>query len=444
MKTSGVSIGGTLRRRRATAASPTTSRDTWRRTRRPGLPIFALTLQNEPHHEPDDYPGMRLTPEQAGRVRGDTSGPAFARNGVRTQILDWDHNWDEPDSPQAVLADSAARQYVAGVAWHCYAGDVAAQSRFTTPTLTRTLYFTECSGGEWAPVWGDNLKWITRTLIIGSTRGWARGVLLWNLALDEIARSPPRRLRQLPWRRHGRLRTGAVSHNVEYYALGHAAIRHVRRPAGRVQHLRRRRRDVAFENPDGSIALLAFNAGAAPRTFKVHWRGSVQLHPAGRAVATFVWSGDGSSELPGGELDPQATYAIESVHSGNVLDVTDASNASGASVQQWDDFASANQRWRFESTGNGYWRIVSVASGKVLEVAEASTENGAPIRQWAYRGRAEQQWSVASLSDGTYSIINRLSGKALDVRDVSTDNGARIQQWDYFGSANQRWVLTPD
>jgi glucosylceramidase len=27
-----------------------------------GVPIFALTLQNEPHFEPGDYPGMRMPP----------------------------------------------------------------------------------------------------------------------------------------------------------------------------------------------------------------------------------------------------------------------------------------------------------------------------------------------------------------------------------------------
>ena len=33
--------------------------------------------------------------------------------------------------------------------------------------------------------WADSLRWFTRELIIGSTRGWSRGIVLWNLALDE-------------------------------------------------------------------------------------------------------------------------------------------------------------------------------------------------------------------------------------------------------------------
>src|SRR6185503_1344621 len=93
-----------------------------------GVPIFAITVQNEPHFEPDNYPGMRLTPAQRADVLKHNLGPLFERNAIRTQILDWDHNWDEPNSPLAVLADSGARKYVSGIAWHCYAGDVSAQT----------------------------------------------------------------------------------------------------------------------------------------------------------------------------------------------------------------------------------------------------------------------------------------------------------------------------
>jgi hypothetical protein len=89
-----------------------------------GIPIYALTPQNEPHFDTPNYPGMLAS----------------------TRILEWDHNWDRPQEPLQVLGNPPAAGYVAGVAWHCYAGNVAAQ-----------------------------------------TRAWARGVLLWNLALDQSA-----------------------------------------------------------------------------------------------------------------------------------------------------------------------------------------------------------------------------------------------------------------
>ena len=60
-------------------------------------------------------------------------------------------------------------------------GDVAAQTKVHDAYPAVDTYFTECSGGDWSPAFADNLVWNVRTLIIGATRNWARGVLLWNV-----------------------------------------------------------------------------------------------------------------------------------------------------------------------------------------------------------------------------------------------------------------------
>ena len=138
-------------------------------------PRTALRAGELPGHAPNAGPASG--PHRKSRR------PLFDRAGVATRILDWDRHWDEPESPLAVLGDSGARRYVAGVAWHCYNGDVVAQTPVHDAYPEKEVYFTECSGGQWAPNWADNLVWYTRTLVIGSTRGWAKGVLLWNLAL---------------------------------------------------------------------------------------------------------------------------------------------------------------------------------------------------------------------------------------------------------------------
>jgi glucosylceramidase len=80
------------------------------------VPIYAITVQNEPHYEPADYPGMRLEPPARAQFVGGYLGPLLARSGIPTLILDWDHNWDQPQSPLQVLADSVAPRYIAGVA----------------------------------------------------------------------------------------------------------------------------------------------------------------------------------------------------------------------------------------------------------------------------------------------------------------------------------------
>jgi glucosylceramidase len=258
-----------------------------------GVPIFAVTLQNEPAYEPTNYPGMRLDPSARAQLIGKHLGPLFAKTDIQAMILDWDHNWDLPSSPLAVLADSSARRYVDGVAWHCYGGDVGAQDSVHAAYPAKDAYFTECSGGGWAPVFADNLKFFVGKLIIGSARGWAKGIALWNLALDENA-GP-----------HlggcGNCRgvitinsvTGVVTRNVEYYALGHAS-KFVRPGAHRIASTTNvgGLQSVAFKNADdGSKVLIVLNTAPAEVSFAVHFGGRsiVYALPAG-AVATIRWS----------------------------------------------------------------------------------------------------------------------------------------------------------
>ncbi|MDS0477769.1 RICIN domain-containing protein [Natrinema sp. 1APR25-10V2] len=62
-------------------------------------------------------------------------------------------------------------------------------------------------------------------------------------------------------------------------------------------------------------------------------------------------SGDDGSGDDGSASGPIATgtYEIVNVHSGQLLEVANASTADGANVMQWPDTGGANQRWTFES-----------------------------------------------------------------------------------------------
>jgi glucosylceramidase len=258
-----------------------------------GVPIYAISLQNEPNYEPANYPGMRLDAAARARVIGNHLGPRFASAGVRALIWDWDHNWDLPQQPLDVLADTSARKYVQGVAWHCYAGDVSAQSTVHDAHPDKDAYFSECSGGEWSPKFDENLKWFVSTLIIGATRNWARGVLLWNLALDEN------------YGPHlggcGNCRgvvtinsaTGAYTRNVEYYALAHAS-KFVRPGASRIASVGGDKNllTVAFRNADdNSKVLIVLNGADHEQTLSVRSRGSTFSYvlPA-VSVVTFTWN----------------------------------------------------------------------------------------------------------------------------------------------------------
>jgi glucosylceramidase len=258
-----------------------------------GVPVFAVTMQNEPAFEPDNYPGMRLDPPARAEVIGKHVGPLFEQSGINTLILDWDHNWDLPSSPLAVLADDPARKYVSGVAWHCYAGDVGAQNQVHAAYPTIDAYFTECSGGGWATVFADNLKYFVGTLIIGSTRDWAKAVALWNLALDENDGPHLGGCGNCRGVITINSATGFVTRNVEYYALAHAS-EFVRPGAHRIASSSDvgGLQTVAFKNADdGTKVLIVLNTAPGEVSFAVRSAGKIILYALpGGAVATFRWS----------------------------------------------------------------------------------------------------------------------------------------------------------
>ncbi|MCG2586763.1 glycoside hydrolase family 30 beta sandwich domain-containing protein [Massilia sp. TS11] len=256
-----------------------------------GVPISAITVQNEPHFEPQDYPGMRINAPDRARLIGEHIGPLLAARSPAVRIYDWDHNWNEPESPLTVLADARAARYVTGVAWHCYAGAVEAQARVRDAYPDKEVLFTECSGGEWAPDWADALLWNTRQLVVGASRNWARGVLMWNLALDEKYGPHLGGCGDCRGVVTINSSSGAVTRNAEYYALAHASrflqagARRVASSGGPFEQA-----SVAFRNPDGSLVLVVVNVDSRAQALAVREGGrDFGFTVPARSVATLRW-----------------------------------------------------------------------------------------------------------------------------------------------------------
>ncbi len=293
MKTTDSLVKGTLREDRRAAFAEYLSRYVQAMHDR-GIPLFALTLQNEPHFEPKDYPGMRLHDDDRRALLAHFVGPLFARRHPEVRLLEWDHNWNRPEEPLAVLADPQAAAFVAGVAWHCYEGHVEAQSRVHEAHPEQEAYLTECSGGGWEKRHADPFVDFVRVLFIGATRHWARGVLLWNLALDETSGPHLGGCHDCRGVVTIDSRTGAVTRNPEYYALAHFS-RWVRPGAHRVDSSDGDDGldNVAFRNVDDSLVLVVANSSARSREFTVG-AGTCAFADSlpSRSVATYVWPAD--------------------------------------------------------------------------------------------------------------------------------------------------------
>ena len=291
MKTTGSMIGGTLREDAYAPFAEYLVRYVEAYAAE-GVPIFALTVQNEPGFAPENYPGMKLPASARAKLIGTHLGPLLARRAPTTAILDWDHNWDHAEEPLAVFDDPLARRYVAGVAWHCYAGNVRAQAPVHDAHPDKDAYLTECSGGDWKPMRDDGLLTIVRRLIIGSTRGWSKGVLLWNLALNENHGPHAGGCNDCRGLVTIDSSSGNYVRTVDYVALAHAS-RFVRPGAQRVESSNGGSDidNVVFRNvDDGSRVMIVTNAAAGPRRFVARDAGrAFSYEMPGRSVATFVW-----------------------------------------------------------------------------------------------------------------------------------------------------------
>lgn len=107
-----------------------------------GIPIDAITIQNEPLHPGNNPSLLMLATEQATLIKNHL-GPAFRQAKIDTKILLYDHNADHPDYPLTILNDPDARQYVDGSAFHLYAGPITALSDVHKAYPGKNIYFTE-------------------------------------------------------------------------------------------------------------------------------------------------------------------------------------------------------------------------------------------------------------------------------------------------------------
>jgi hypothetical protein len=131
------------------------------------------------------------------------------------------------------------------------------------------------------------------------------------------------------------------------------------------------------------------------------------------------------------------TSELKAVHSNKCVDVSKASLANGARIQQWRCAGVDQQRWRLKDVGGGQHELIGVGSGKCIQVKGSSQNNGASIEQWDCSGAPNQLWNLVSKGSGQYQIRSVSSGKCLDVPGSSLDNAIPLQQYTCGSGKNQ-------
>jgi len=386
-----------------------------------GIPVNYVTVQNEPLFIPGGYPGMGMPATVQASFIKNYLGPAFAASNIKTKILAYDHNWDVINYPETVLADADSAQFVSGVAWHWYGGDVSAQTIVHDEYPNKDAFITEASGGSWQSGDANAFRAVLDNLIINGSRNWARGVVLWNMALD-INNGPT----------NGGCGTcrgvvtidqnsGNVTYNVDYYALGHAS-KFLKPGAYRIgsNTFGSNIENVAFKNPDGSKVLIAYNAGSLQSTFNVLWGNesfSYTLNPG--AAVTFSWSG---SPARTSQLQSRNGWVATASSSGSGL--TPANALDGNALTYW-------------STGQPQ------TSGQSFQVDLGSARSFSRIVMDSAAGEFPRGYEVYVSNDGTNwgRPIGRGAGTSQSIAVNFPSQVARYIKVVQTGNAPNSWSL---
>ncbi|MFD7153260.1 discoidin domain-containing protein [Kribbella sp. NPDC059898] len=406
-----------------------------------GVPVDYLSIQNEPQNrKPSGYPGTDMPVRQEAAVIN-ALGPLLRKVSPRTKILGYDHNWTthpgdvastppgedpETDYPYKLLQSSAAK-WLAGTAYHCYSGDPSKQTDLHNAFPTKGIWFTECSGSHGPndtpqQIFRGTLTWHARTLMIGTTRNWAKSVVNWNLALDStggphlggcdtctglVTLQPD----------------GAVTTDAEYYTIGHLS-KFVRPGAVRIGSTsygttgwNGQLMSAAFRNPDGTTALVVHNENDDPRAFAVAVGGqSFEYELPGGAIATYTWG------RTAGDV-PQELTAVAATASDNAADAGLLIDQDGSTV--WQSKAAQTP---------GQW--VQVDLGKAQTFRQVALDSGGNAGDYA------RDYDVAVSNDGSsWQTVSSGASSSQLTTVTFRPTHARYIRVTQTGSAGNWWSL---
>lgn len=236
-----------------------------------------------------------------------------------------------------------------------------------------------------------------------------------------------------------------VTRNAEYYALGHmskfvlpGAVRIGSENTGDLHN-------VAFRNPDGSIALVVKNIGAGTQTFGVSHSGmTVGYTLAPNALATLTWPGADAGGDVSAPTTPTGLAAADTTQTSTRLTwtaSTDNVGVTGYTIQRNGAQVGTSATPTFSDTG----LTASTTYSYTVRARDAAGNLSAPS------GALSVTTAPAGGGGGPidparwYQVVNTNSGKCLDVADFGTANGTPLQQWACNSPVadNQQWQFRP-
>ena len=326
-----------------------------------GVPVFALSLQNEPLNENASYPTQRMPPEQEFQLAAALQ-PLLSQAGRTPLLLGYEHNWDNLAYPAKLLSMDAASAtpFFAGISFHCYAGDASAQSRLQQADPQVGIWFTECSGTN-GTTFADSFLWNAHHLLMGALQHDARSLLLWNVVLNPQGGPHNGGCGNCRPLLTVESHAGAVRRTVDFYVLAQLAP-FIHPGATRIGAAVNGTQDIsaeAFLNLDSTKVAVVFNESPSAKQIALQNESGVasyQVPP--RSVVTFTWG----TAVPALE---EGTYRLGMPDHAAALE---ASRNSDAPV--WSPLsASPNQLWTLRRLRDGRFELRNLATAQALVVS---------------------------------------------------------------------------
>ena len=235
-----------------------------------GLRIHQVHVQNEPNSD-QKFPSCLWTGEKMRDFIRDHLGPTFERLGIDCEI--WAGTIERGDFSKwghTILSDPAARRYVAGIGYQ-WAGKEALQCTHESwPNLRLMQTENECGQGKNEWEFAFHVFDLFRHYITNGVNAY----IYWNMILAPSGRST------WGWTQNSMItidpETKAVTYNPEFYVMKHFS--HFIVPGARRVVLNGpwTANAVAFENPDGTLAVMIKNPLASPGAVRLRWAGNTQ------------------------------------------------------------------------------------------------------------------------------------------------------------------------
>jgi O-glycosyl hydrolase len=294
MKTSNSLVGGTLKEGYETELARY-FRNFIEAYEDEGIPIFAITVQNEPNFLPQTYPGMRLSPEQEKKIV-QAIHKEFRHGDVENRMLNtkiWinDHNmnhWKNADKVLTQLRKEDSKNIVDGVAFHHYnpRAPISNMTKLHNRHPEIDIHLTEHA--EWGVKGMYNIQQYFRH--------WSRTYAYWvpatTIKLDEHNQGPYNKLGDLSPTIFIKDNDSEIYVTPEYYLISQFS-KFIRPGAMRIgvnPGDPATLTAIAFQNPDGNIVQVLINQSGKDRQFITQLGNHYFEHkvPA-KSVGTYVW-----------------------------------------------------------------------------------------------------------------------------------------------------------